>query len=212
MTQIERRDSGLAYIADESMFEEMVACRKKLKELNAIDRWEQEKINEAAKQVVPDSQDMMIIPPFYCEYGTHIHLGKGFFANYNCTLVDVGPIVIGDDCLLGPNVSIYTAGHPVHPGTRSTGWEYGKPVTIGDHCWIGGSTVILPGVTIGSGTVVGAGSVVTRDLPENVVAAGNPCRVIRPITQEDARMLYRREPIDDEAWQDICQRTNPEGE
>ncbi len=203
MTNGERRDRGMVYVADETAFAEMAECRKKLKKLNELDRWEYERINAAAREVIPDSQNLSVIPPFYCEYGTHIRIGRNFFANYNCVLIDVAPIVIGDNCLFGPNVSIYTAGHPVHPATRNSGYEYGRGVTIGDNVWVGGSVIIVPGVHIGSNAVIGAGSVVTADIPDMVVAAGNPCRVIRPITDEDRRFFYKREPIDDEAWEII---------
>ena len=203
MTNSERRDREMAYIADTVVFGEMVDCKKKLKIMNELDRWEYEKINEAAKEVLPNSENLSIIPPFYCEYGTHITIGKNFFANYNCVMIDVAKITIGDNCLFGPNVSLYTAGHPVYPDTRNSGNEYGKPISIGDNCWIGGSVSIVAGVRIGNNVVIGAGSVVTKDIPDNVVAAGNPCRVIREITEEDRRFLYKKELIDDEAWAEI---------
>ncbi len=203
MTNGERRDRGMVYVADEQVFAEMAECKKKLKKLNGLDRWEYDQIALAAKEVLPHSQGVFVIPPFYCEYGTHIRIGRNFFANYNCVLIDVAPIEIGDDCLFGPNVSIYTAGHPVHPDTRKSGYEYGRPVVIGSNVWVGGSVTILPGVRIGGNTVIGAGSVVTSDLPEMVVAAGNPCRVLRPITEEDRRRFFKREEIDDEAWREI---------
>ena len=129
--------------------------------------------------------------PFHCDYGKNIRVGKNFFANYNLTVLDVGQVKIGDNVLMGPNVSIYAAGHPIHPDARRSGYEYGQAVNIGSDVWLGGSVVILGGVTIGEGTVVAAGSVVTRDLPPNVVAAGNPCRGVRPITEAD-RNFYRR--------------------
>ena len=185
MTNSERRDQGLAYIADETVLQEMTACKKKLKRVNELDRWEYEKINRALKEVIPHSENLFIVPPFYCEYGTHIQLGKNFYANYHCVMIDVAKITIGDNCMLGPNVSIYTAGHPIHPVTRSSGYEYGKPVSIGNHCWIGGSVTIVGGVHIGNHAVIGAGSVVTKDIPDNVVAVGNPCRVIRTIDQNE---------------------------
>ena len=125
MTNSERRDREMAYIADTVVFGEMVDCKKKLKIMNELDRWEYEKINEAAKEVLPNSENLSIIPPFYCEYGTHITIGKNFFANYNCVMIDVAKITIGDNCLFGPNVSLYTAGHPVYPDTRNSGYEYG---------------------------------------------------------------------------------------
>lgn len=146
----------------------------------------------------------MINPPFYCDYGTHIEVGKNFFANYNCTILDVAKVKIGDNCMLAPNVAIYTAGHPLHPDTRNSGYEYGKEVTIGDNCWIGGNSVICPGVHIGNDVVIGAGSVVTRDIPDGSIAAGSPCRVIRRITEDDRRLLYKDEEIDDEAWETIA--------
>lgn len=203
MTNAERRDRGMVYVGDEQVFAEMAECKKKLKKLNGLDRWEYEQINAAAKEVIPESQNLFVIPPFYCEYGTHIRTGRNLFANYNCVLIDVAPIVIGDNCMFGPNVSVYTAGHPVHPATRNSGYEYGKGVVVGDNVWIGGSVTIVPGVRIGSNTVIGAGSVVTSDIPDMVVAAGNPCRVIRQITDQDRRYFYKRELIDDEAWKII---------
>jgi maltose O-acetyltransferase len=119
-------------------------------------------------------------PPFYCDYGSNIHLGQRVFFNFNCVVLDVCPVRIGDFTLFGPSVQIYTATHPLDAELRRT-QEYGKPVTIGTDVWVGGAAVICPGVTIGSRTVIGAGSVVTRDIPEQVFAAGNPCRVIRGI-------------------------------
>ena len=115
-------------------------------------------------------------------------------------MLDVGKITFGDNCLLAPNVSIYTAGHPIHPDSRNSMYEYGIDVTIGDNVWLGGNVVICPGVTIGSNTVIGAGSVVTRDIPDWCVAAGNPCRVIRKITEEDKKYYFRDWEFDEEAW------------
>ena len=210
MTNAERRDKGMVYVGDEQVFAEMAECKKKLKKLNEIDRWEYEKINLAAKEVIPNSQNLFVIPPFYCEYGTHVFIGKNFFANYNCVMIDVAPIRIGDNCMFGPNVSLYTAGHPIHPATRNSGYEYGKEITVGDNVWIGGSVTILPGVHIGNNVVIGAGSVVSSDIPDMTVAVGNPCRVIRQITDEDKRYFYKREKIDEEAWQNIAQANGKE--
>ena len=152
------------------------------------------------------SEGAFVNPPFFCDYGSHIEVGKNFFANYNCTLIDVAKIKIGDNCMMAPNVSVYTAGHPVHPVSRNSAYEYGKEVTIGDNVWLGGNTVICPGVHIGSNVVIGAGSVVTKDIPDWCVAAGNPCKVIRKITDADAKKLFRDEEIDEEAWEDIRMR------
>lgn len=203
MTNTERRDKEMVYIGDDQVFADMVECKKKLKKLNSLDRWEYEQINSAAKEVIPNSKSMFVIPPFYCEYGSHIKIGKNFFANYNCVMIDVAKINIGDNCMFGPNVSVYTAGHPVHPDTRNSGYEYGKGVTIGNNVWIGGGVTIVPGIHIGDNVVIGAGSVVTSDIPDMVVAAGNPCKVIRQITDEDRRYYYKREEIDDKAWENI---------
>ena len=123
----------------------------------------------------------------------HISIGKNFFANYNCTIIDVAKVKIGDNCLLAPNVAIYTAGHPIYPTTRNSAYEYGKAVTIGDNVWIGAGVQVMPGVTIGSNVVIGGGSVVVKDIPSNVVAVGNPCRVVRPITDADKLKSWDRE-------------------
>ena len=123
--------------------------------------------------------DTFINQPFYCDYGRHIRVGRRFFANFGWTVLDEAYVTIGDDCFIGPNVSIYTACHPTDPVERNTRKEWAKPVTIGDNVWIGGSVTILPGVTVGDNCTIGAGSVVTRDIPSDSVAAGNPARVIR---------------------------------
>ena len=134
--------------------------------------------------------------PFYCDYGYNIEIGNNFFSNYNFTVLDVGKVRIGNNVQVAPNVSIYTAGHPVHPESRDTGYEYGIDVTIGDSVWLGGNVCIMPGVTIGKNAVIGAGSVVTRDIPENVIAAGNPCRVIREITEADRDYYFKDRKFD----------------
>lgn len=203
MDHIKRRDEELPYISDEKVFEEQKRARRLTQELNTVDRADFEKIAGIVKELLGKSEGAMINPPFYCDYGNHIEVGKNFFANYNCTILDVAKVVIGDNCLLAPNVSIYTAGHPVHPETRNTMYEYGIGVTIGDNVWIGGSSVICPGVHIGNNCVIGAGSVVTKDIPDWSVAAGNPCRVIRTITEADRKLYFKDKEFDDEAWQDV---------
>lgn len=206
MTNIERRDLGLPYISDNEVFEEQKKARVLTQKLNTVDRSDFDSIGKIVKELLGKSDGAFINPPFYCDYGTHIEVGKNFFANYNCTILDVAKVTIGDNCQLAPNVAIYTAGHPVHPDTRNSGYEYGISVTIGDNVWIGGNSVICPGVRIGSNTVIGAGSVVTKDIPDWVIAAGNPCRVIREITEEDRRLYFRDKEFDDEAWQDVMDR------
>ena len=197
MKQIERRDAGLLYIADKDALEQQACARRLTQRLNTMDRSDFESIQKAAAELLGAS-DCWVNPPFYCDYGFNISVGRNFYANYNCTIVDVARVSIGNDCFLGPGVSIYTAGHPVHPAARNTQFEYGRPVSIGDNVWIGGASVICPGVTIGSNSVIGAGSVVTHDVPPWVVAAGNPCRALREITEADRERAFHGEPIDSE--------------
>ncbi len=203
MNNIERRDLGMAYIADEAVMEEQKRCRKILQRLNTADRSDFEEIERIVKDLFGKSEGAFVNPPFYCDYGFHIEVGKNFYANYNCTILDVAKVRIGDNCLLAPNVAIYTAGHPVHPLSRNSLYEYGVDVSIGDNVWIGGNTVILPGVHIGSNTVIGAGSVVSKDIPDWVIAGGNPCRVIREITEEDKEYYFKGKKFDSEAWEVI---------
>lgn len=195
-----RKDEGLAYIADKDLMEEQIKCRKILQRLNFIDRSDFEGIAKIVKELFGASKNAFLNPPFYCDYGYNIFVGDNFFANYNCTIIDVAPVKIGNNCFLAPNVAIYTAGHPIYPTTRNSTFEYGKEVTIGDNVWIGGNSVICPGVHIGNNVVIGAGSVVTKDIEDFSLAAGNPCKVIRKITENDKRKLFHNELIDDEAW------------
>ena len=203
MTNKERRDLQLPYISDKEVMEEQKRARRLTQKLNTVDRSDFESITKIVKELLGKSEGAFINPPFYCDYGTHIEVGKNFMANYNCTILDVAKVKIGDNCMLAPNVAIYTAGHPVHPHVRNTQYEYGIEVVIGDNVWIGGNTVICPGVHIGDNAVIGAGSVVTKDVPAQVGAAGNPCRVIREITEEDAKIYFRDQEFDAEAWDDV---------
>ena len=206
MDNITRRNKELPYISDESVFEEQKRARRLTQQLNTMDRAEFDGIGKIVKELSDKSDRAFINPPFYCDYGFSIEVGKNFFANYNCTILDVAKVTIGDNCQMAPNVAIYTAGHPVHPQTRNTAYEYGISVTIGDNVWIGGNTVICPGVHIGSNTVIGAGSVVTKDIPDWCIAAGNPCKVIRTITEEDKKLYYKDREFDEEAWNIALQK------
>ena len=200
MNHIERRNAQLPYISDDSVMEEQKVCRRILQKLNFADRSDFDTLAEIVKELLGKSENAFINPPFYCDYGKNIEVGKNFFANYNCTIIDVAKVKIGDNCQFAPNVSIYTAGHPLHPVARNSLYEYGIEVTVGDNVWIGGNTVIMPGVHIGSNTVIGAGSVVTKDIPDWVVAAGNPCRVI---TEEDFEYYYKDRKFDEAAMEEI---------
>ena len=203
MTNRERRDLQLPYISDESVYEEQKRARILTQKLNTMDRSDYEGITAVIQELLQTEQTPFINPPFYCDYGNHIKVGKNFFCNYNCTILDVGKVTIGDNCLFAPNVAIYTAGHPIHPDSRNSLYEYGIDVTIGSNVWIGGNAVVMPGVTIGDCCVIGAGSVVTKDIPAWSIAAGNPARVIRKITEEDRKYYFRDREFDEESWAKI---------
>lgn len=136
-------------------------------------------------------ESLYIEPPFHCDYGSNISIGEGFFANFDCVILDVAPVTIGHNVMFGPKVNLFTAGHPLDSEVRISGLEFGQAIQIGDNVWIGGNSTVNPGITIGENTVIGSGSVVTKDIPANVIAAGNPCRVIREITEADS--LYWQE-------------------
>ncbi|QBH30003.1 N-acetylglutamate synthase [Vibrio vulnificus] len=181
-TEKQKMLAGEPYTAwDEELYGLRIECRKTLQRLNNAlpdsTEW-----REAIDQLIPQSQGAYLEPPFHCDYGANITLGKNFYANFNCVVLDVAPVVIGDNVLFAPNVQIYTAGHPLDVKSRvEEGIEFGTPITIGNNVWLGGGVIVCPGVTIGDNSVIGAGSVVTKDVPANVVAAGNPCRVIRTL-------------------------------
>ncbi len=138
--------------------------------------------------------NVYITPPFFCDYGTNIRFGENVYFNFNCVILDVAQVTIGSNTLFGPMVQIYTATHPMDVATRKTGLESGRPITIGNDVWVGGGAIICPSVTIGDGAVIGAGSVVTRDIPANVFAAGNPCRVIREVADNDSAAASLLQP------------------
>ncbi len=206
MDHIKRRDAGLAYVSDGSVLEQQKRARRLTQALNTADRADFDKIAGIVKELFGKSDGAWVNPPFYCDYGFNIEVGKNFFANYNCTILDVAKVRIGDNCQMAPNVAIYTAGHPIHPATRNTLYEYGIEINIGDNVWIGGNTVICPGVRIGNNVVIGAGSVVTKDIPDWCIAGGNPCKVIRKITEADRKFYYKDREFDSEAWADVQKR------
>lgn len=171
---------------------ELLAERQRAKEIvfryNSLQPSMIEERNELLKSLFGSVKgNFFIEPPFRCDYGCNIEIGENFYANYNLVILDCAKVTIGDNVLIGPNVGIYTAGHPLHFELRNEEWEFACPITIEDNVWIGGNVVLNPGVTVGRNSVVGSGSVVTKDIPANVVVAGNPCRVIREITDADKR-------------------------
>lgn len=202
MNQKERMLAGLPYKAWlDGLSEERTENKLKIYEYNLLRPDEKNRMSELIKDILGKAGDNVFIEqPFHCDYGKNIEVGKNFFANYNCTILDVGKVIIGDNVMFAPNVSIYTAGHPVHPDSRNSGYEYGIEITIGDNVWVGGSVVINPGVHIGNNVVIGSGSVVTKDIPDNMIAAGNPCKVIREITEEDRKYYYRNNEFDVEDY------------
>lgn len=169
---------------DAELSRDRLKARLLMGELNNSREDEAEKRNEILKKLLPDAgANLWLQPPFYCDYGYNIVTGDGVFFNFNCVVLDVMQVRIGSRTLFGPNVQVYTATHPVGYRERAEGLEFAKPVTIGEDVWIGGSAVICPGVIIGDRSVIGAGSVVTRDVPSDVFAAGNPCKVIHRLEQ-----------------------------
>src|SRR3954463_16451005 len=185
------RDRMLAGELYDPMDRELVAGRDRARDLcqalNATREGQQEERRRILKELFgAGGESVWMQPPFFCDYGENIFLGERVFFNFNCVVLDVCQVRIGDYTLFGPAVQIYTATHPMNAELRRT-QEYAKPIEIGSDVWIGGGAIICPGVTIGSRSVIGAGSVVTRDIPEGVFAAGNPCRVVREISEEEPR-------------------------
>jgi maltose O-acetyltransferase len=169
---------------DKQLTEERLQARLLLKALNDTSENDTAGRARILQKLIPNAgAGLWLQPPFYCDYGTNIQIGERVFFNFNCIILDVTTVTIGSRTMFGPNVQVYTATHPIDHRARASGLEYAKPITIGEDVWIGGSAVICPGVTIGARTVIGAGSVVTKDIPADVFAAGNPCRVIRGIEE-----------------------------
>ena len=181
MTEKEKMLAGMNYSAiDPELVREQGETREVIYDYNALRPSETAKMKQMLKELLGHvaDDDITVNQPFHCDYGRQISVGRRFFANFNLTILDEAPVTIGDDCFIGPNVSIYTACHSTDPVERNSRREWAEPVRIGDNVWIGGSVTILPGVTIGDNVTIGAGSVVVADIPSNSVAVGNPCRVV----------------------------------
>ncbi len=206
MDMKERMQSGeIYYPSDEEILKEQFKCLDKLYDFNATRPTEMEKRTAMLKEMFAEiGEDCYIEPPLHANFGgKHVHFGKNVYANFNLTLVDDAHIYVGDYTMLAPNVVLATAGHPILPELREKAYQFNMPVHIGKNCWLGAGVVVLPGVTIGDNTVVGAGSVVTKDLPANVVAVGNPCKVLREINDHDREYYYKDRKIDWEALEKI---------
>lgn len=202
MDQRERMLAGLPYKAwMDGLAEERLKARKLVQEFNLSEPEDLAKRTELIGRILGKvGKNAYIEPPFRCDYGSNIEIGDDFYANYNCIVLDVAKVTIGNNVMLAPNVAIYTAGHPIHPDSRKSGYEYGIPITIGNNVWIGGNVVVNPGVNIGHNAVIGAGSVVTRDIPDNAIAVGNPCRVVRYVTEEDRKYYFKDREFDVEDY------------
>ena len=203
MTQKERMEKGLVYYcADEEIMGDQLLCLEKMYDFNATRPLEGQKREALLKEMFAEvGTGCYIEPPLHSNWGgKHTHLGDYVYANFNLTLVDDAHIYIGSRVMIGPNVVIATAGHPIDPELRARNTQHNVDVHIGDNVWIGAGCVILPGVTIGENSVIGAGSIVTKDIPANVVAVGNPCRVIREIGERDKTYYFKDKKID---WENL---------
>lgn len=203
MTQYERMVKGLIYDpADAEILREQVPFQDRLWEFNRLKPSDIAEKTRYMKEVFAQcGENNYIELPLHANWGGHhVHFGSNIYANYGLTLVDDGHIYVGSYVMFGPNVTIATANHPIHSGLRQKGLQYNKDVHIGENAWICANVVIVPGVTIGKNAVIGAGSVVTRDIPDNVVAAGNPCRVLREVGEHDREFFFRQEKID---WEEL---------
>lgn len=187
MDELEKMKAGFWLHARQPQIREaLLRCEELLFRFNSLPPSREEERNAIIRQLFGKTGGSFSIhSPFHCDFGTQISIGDDFTGNFNLTILDEAPVTIGDHVFIGPNVGIYTVTHALLPDQRNAGVMRSLPVTIGNNVWIGGNTVVMQGVTIGSGAVIGAGSVVTRDIPSGVIAFGNPCRVIRPVTEAD---------------------------
>ena len=202
----ERMFTGeLYYPNEESIFDEQLKKLDLLYEFNSTRPTEQKKRQELMKEMFAEiGENCYLEPPFHANWGgAHMHLGDSVYANFNFTAVDDSHIYIGSYTMIGPNVTVATAGHPILPELREKAYQFNMPVHIGRNCWIGAGAMIMPGVTIGDNSVIGAGSVVTKDIPANVVAYGNPCRVAREINEHDREVYYKDRRIPKEIFDEI---------
>ena len=200
MTNLEKMHATMLYDpADGDIVEEQTACLDRLYDFNHTRPTEPDKRQALMKEMFAEiGENCYIEPPFHANWGgKHVHFGKNVYANFGLTMVDDTHIYVGDYTLFGPNVVVATAGHPIDPELRARGLQYNAAVHIGKNCWIGAGALIMPGVTIGDNTVIGAGSVVTKDIPSGVVAVGNPCRVMREITERDREAYFQGRKVKD---------------
>lgn len=193
MNMRDRMTSGLLYRINDELMADLLHARKLLRLYNSSTEGDWEYRTRILQQLLGSmGEDVYFEPNFRCDYGTQINIGDHFYANFDCVILDGCPVTIGNHVMFGPQVGIYTASHPIDASVRASMLEYGSPVTIGNHVWVGGHTVINGGVEIGNESIIGSGSVVTKSIPAGVIAAGNPCRVLREITPEDSSIWEKR--------------------
>lgn len=195
----DKMHTGELYLpGDKEIMEEQTRCLEKLYDFNMTRPLEMKKREAMLKEMFAEiGENCYIEPPFYANWGgRHVHFGNHVYANFHLTLVDDTHIYVGDNTMFGPNVTVATAGHPILPELREKEYQYNAAVHIGRNCWIGAGAIILPGITIGDNSVIGAGSVVTKNIPPNVVAVGNPCRVLREISERDRKYYFKDRKID----------------
>lgn len=187
---------------DDSIMAEQVLCQEKLYDYNHTRPLEGEKRSAMLKEMFAEiGENCYIEPPLHANWGGHfVHFGKNIYANYNLTMVDDTHIYVGDYTMFGPNVTLATAGHPILADLRVHGYQYNAPIHVGKNCWLGAGVIVMPGVTIGDNVIIGAGSVVTKDIPSNVVAVGNPCKVMREIGDKDREFYFKDKKID---WDEV---------
>lgn len=198
MNTRERMKNGQLYFCtDEEVAKEQLKCLDRLYDFNRTRPAEMPKRMALLKEILAEvGENCYVEPPLHANWGINTHFGNNVYANFNLTLVDDCDIYVGDSVMFGPNVTVAVAGHPIDPGLRRKVAQFNIPVRIGNNVWIGAGAVILPGVTIGDNSVIGAGSIVTKDIPANVVAVGNPCRVLREINDRDREYYYKDRKID----------------
>lgn len=201
----EKMHTGDIYFpGDEEIMREQLKCLDRLYDFNNTRPSEMEKREKLLKEMFAEiDEDCYIEPPLHANFGgKHIHFGKNIYCNFGLTMVDDTHIYVGDYTMFGPNVIVATAGHPILPELREKSYQYNMSVHIGRNCWIGAGAIILPGITIGDNVVIGAGSVVTKDLPDNVIAVGNPCRILREVSEHDRKYYFKDRKIDDAIWEE----------
>lgn len=193
LSEKEKMIGGQPYKANDAVLtKERAWAKELLYDFNHSRPHELDKRNRLVRELFgKTSGPFYIEPPLRCDYGYNTGIGHNFYANYNLVILDCARVIIGDNVFIGPNVAIYTAGHPLHFDLRNQEYEYALPITIGNNVWLGGNVVINPGITIGDNTVIGSGSIVTKDIPANVLALGNPCKVVRAITASDKDYYYK---------------------